>query len=165
MPSSPSPLPTVSRRRVLTTGAALTLLAVAVPACAPVAPSEPDPLAAPLASARHDAALARELAEGATGPTTAALEQIAAQREAHAQALETEINRVAGATPGTTTPVDTGAPSAATLDQLSAALQDSAQRATALATGLSGYRAGLLGSIAAACTVDYTVTLAQGGRR
>jgi hypothetical protein len=39
------------------------------------------------------------------------------------------------------------------------ALRESADSATALAAELSGYRAGLLGSIAASCTASYQVAL------
>lgn len=43
-----------------------------------------------------------------------------------------------------------------------AALRRSADSAAALVPGLSGYRAGLMGSIAAACTAAYTVGLPSG---
>ncbi|MGA9612157.1 MAG: hypothetical protein WBS15_11570, partial [Mycobacterium sp.] len=41
-------------------------------------------------------------------------------------------------------------------------LRASATSASQLASTSSGYRAGLLGSIAAACTASYTVALAVG---
>ena len=43
------------------------------------------------------------------------------------------------------------------------ALRQSADSATELAAKFSGYRAGLLGSIAAACTAAYTVALVPPG--
>ena len=162
MPSSPCSSPMVSRRRALAAGATLAALAVVASACGPTPPPEPDALAGQLELAHHDAALASAAAAGMTGPIAAALEQIAAQRQAHAQALETEINRVSGTTAETTT--STAAPGRVSVDDVVAALQDSAQSATQFATTQSGYRAGLLGSIAAACTVDHTVTLATQGR-
>jgi hypothetical protein len=42
---------------------------------------------------------------------------------------------------------------------VAAALKQSADQATGLAARLSGYRAGLVGSIAASCTAAYTVAL------
>jgi len=42
-------------------------------------------------------------------------------------------------------------------------LRASAASAGQLATTTSGYRAGLLGSIAAACTAAYSVALVSGG--
>jgi hypothetical protein len=44
-----------------------------------------------------------------------------------------------------------------------AALRESADAATQLAANQSGYRAGLLGSIAAACTAAYKVALVPPG--
>jgi hypothetical protein len=43
-----------------------------------------------------------------------------------------------------------------------AALRSSADSATKLAPTLSGYRAGLMGSIAASCVTAYTVALPSG---
>jgi hypothetical protein len=44
-----------------------------------------------------------------------------------------------------------------------AALRQSAESAAELAVKFSGYRAGLVGSIAAACTAAYTVALVTQG--
>ena len=44
------------------------------------------------------------------------------------------------------------------------ALRKSAESATKLVPTLSGYRAGLMGSIAAACTASYTVGLPSEGK-
>uniref|UniRef100_UPI0021F2A53D hypothetical protein n=1 Tax=Mycolicibacillus trivialis TaxID=1798 RepID=UPI0021F2A53D len=107
-----------------------------------------------------DADLAAAAAAGATVPLADLLQQVADRRQAHARVLTTEIARVttvATSTDETTTPAAAGA---ADVAQVVAALGESAQRATAAARTESGYRAGLLGSIAAACTVDSTVTLA-----
>src|SRR6185369_9960426 len=49
-----------------------------------------------------------------------------------------------------------------TVGDVAAALRQSADSATQLAIQQSGYRAGLLGSIAAACTTAYRVALAAG---
>ena len=54
----------------------------------------------------------------------------------------------------------TPAPAAPTAQDVIAALQQSADGAGRLAADLSGYPAGLLASIAAACTAAYTVSLA-----
>jgi hypothetical protein len=43
------------------------------------------------------------------------------------------------------------------------ALRASAETATRLVASSSGYRAGLLGSVAASCTASYTVALVPGG--
>ncbi|WP_353850711.1 hypothetical protein, partial [Sphingomonas sp.] len=49
---------------------------------------------------------------------------------------------------------------AATIGNVISALRASADSAAQAAAALSGYRAGLLGSIAAACTASYSVALA-----
>ncbi|HYP94700.1 MAG TPA: hypothetical protein VER34_16630, partial [Mycobacterium sp.] len=48
---------------------------------------------------------------------------------------------------------------APTTEEVIAALRESADSAGQLAVKQSGYRAGLLGSIAASCTAGYTVAL------
>jgi hypothetical protein len=53
-------------------------------------------------------------------------------------------------------------PKPPTAADVTAALTQSADGATLLATQQTGYRAGLLGSIAAACTAAATVALAAG---
>lgn len=82
---------------------------------------------------------------------------IADQRTAHADALDTEIARLtppptvsetAAAATGTAEPVPAPA-----LTDLSTALSDAGRSAADDARALSGYRAGLLGSISAACTL------------
>ena len=60
-------------------------------------------------------------------------------------------------------PVDPPAPTVKDVDEALRASADSAAQSAAV---LSGYRAGLLGSIAAACTASYSVALTpNGGRR
>ena len=158
----PSPNPTVSRRRVLVGAAALALLGASVAACgSSPPPPEVDELAAQLERARSDSQLATDAAAAARGAT--------------AQALNAVAVRAVGTRPG---PVRRTCPDARSgrahrdPDQhhgrarrasdpkdVIAALRESADSATELAAKMSGYRAGLLGSIAAACTAAYTVAL------
>ncbi|MFD4431843.1 hypothetical protein, partial [Nocardia sp. NPDC058497] len=138
----------------------------------------PDPLAAQEVLARADAAAAQ--AAIALAPRSqAALTTIATERGAHADALRTEIDRVIGVYGDGTTPVHrTGevtvpgpdgqpVPASAvqtptqplTIAQLRDQLVRSQQSAAALARTESGYRAGLLASISAACATEAGVLL------
>ncbi|MGW6424709.1 hypothetical protein ACWF82_18705 [Nocardia sp. NPDC055053] len=138
----------------------------------------PDPLAAQEVLARADAAAAQ--AAIALAPRSqAALTTIATERSAHADALRTEIDRVIGVYGDGTTPVRrTGeitvpgpdgqpVPASAvqtptqplTIAQLRDQLVRSQQSAAALARTQSGYRAGLLASISAACATEAGVLL------
>ena len=158
----PSPNPTVSRRRVLVGAAALALLGASVAACGSSSPPpEVDELAAQLERARSDSQLATDAAAAARGATVEALNAVASERSAHAQALSDELVRMRGAdAPTATTTSTTAAPAEPpTAKDVIAALRQSADSATELAAKMSGYRAGLLGSIAAACTAAYTVAL------
>ncbi|MFR9751843.1 hypothetical protein ACL02S_12505 [Nocardia sp. 004] len=131
---------------------------------------EPDPLAAQEALARADAAAAT--AAIAMEPQRhAALSAIAAERTAHAEALRTEIDRVIGVYADGTTPVrrtqESDAAAAATgtvvapnIVALRTQLTESQKSAADLARTLSGYRAGLLASISAACATQAGVLLA-----
>ncbi len=137
---------------------------------------EPDPLAAQEIAARADAAAAS--AAIAVAPQRhAALTAIAAERTAHADALRTEMDRVIGVYADGTKPVhrtraNGSGPSAVasgsavpptappTVDALRAQLTESRKSAADLARALSGYRAGLLASISAACAVHAGVLLA-----
>lgn len=159
----------VNRRtalRVAGGGTAALLALPALVACAEEPITEPDVLVAHEFSARSDAAAAT--AAIAIDPQrTAALTTIAAERTAHADALRTEIDRAIGVygdgttpavrTPApTTTPAPDAPPSIGALrDQLNA----SQRAATDLAVTQSGYRAGLLASISAACAVQVGVLL------
>lgn len=158
----------LSRRQVLAGGGrgllALTLLGSALAGCAGEPPG-PDPLEAELEAARQDSAMATAAAAAAAPAIAKALSAVADERARHATALIEELARAAGrptptseADAPTTTPTAAAAPPP-NLRDVSGALRRSAQSASALAPTLSGYRAGLLGSIAAACTAAYTVGL------
>ena len=108
-------------------------------------------------------------ATAAPTPVSAALTEVAAERAKHAQALTTEIARLAvnptatssATTSRTTTSSAAAAPPPSLADVVNS-LRASATSASQLASTSSGYRAGLLGSIAAACTASYTVALVIG---
>jgi hypothetical protein len=165
----PNPVPIVSRRRVLFGTAALALFGGALSGCG--SPPTPDPaldvLTGQLGRAHSDSALAATAA-GAAPPTLAsALTAVASIRDAHAQALSDQIARLgatttptssAASTPSAAAPT-TSTPAAPTAQEVIVALQQSAAGAGQAAAGLSGYQAGLLASIAAACTAAYTVSL------
>ena len=167
----PRTLPTISRRRALFSAAALALLGATAACGTAPPPPEYTELTAALEAARADAALATAVA-ATLSPAAApqrALTQVAAERTAHAKALTDELTRIAGkhadawASGTSTAGPSSPAPTASSVDDVVAALQLSAQRATELVTSLDGYRAGLLGSIAAACTAAHSVAL--GGAR
>ena len=165
--SVPSPPPTVSRRRVLFGAAALALLGGTLAACgSSPPPPEVDELATQLDRARSDSQLATDAAAATPPPPTAqALTAVASERSAHAQALSDELVRMVGKKAPTTTATSTTAQpaNAPTTKDVIAALRQSADTAAQLAAKQSGYRAGLLGSIAASCTAAYTVALVPAG--
>jgi hypothetical protein len=156
---------------VLVGGAALAMLGLTVPGCtSPPSPPAVDELEAQLALARRDSELATAAAAAATKQVSAALTEVASERARHAQALATEIARLAvkptssssaAASPTTITSAVPAPPPS--LADVVNSLRASAASAGDLATTDSGYRAGLLGSIAAACTAAYTVALVFGG--
>lgn len=165
----------LSRRRVLVHGSrgmlALVTLAALLPACGSDQATGPDPLEPELAAARSDAALAAAAADAA--PALApALRVIADERNRHAAALVEELARAAGKpTPAADSPGATASATAAPspnpppgVREVADALRRSADSAAKLVPTLSGYRAGLLGSIAAACTAAHTVGLAPAGQ-
>ncbi len=130
----------------------------------PEPPPEVDELAAQLDRARSDSQLATDAAAAARGDIAQALTAVASERSAHAQALTDELVRMRGTdapTSATSEPTSTTAEpaKAPTVQDVIGALRVSADSAANLAAKLSGYRAGLLGSIAAACTAAYTVAL------
>jgi len=90
--------------------------------------------------------------------------RVSADRSQHAQALTAEIKRLAPTSSATTSPSTTTTTSGAPppLASVVTSLKASADSARQLASTSSGYRAGLLGSIAASCTASYTVALAFG---
>lgn len=168
--ADPFPSRVFSRRRVLA-GSGRGLLALALvgtaAACGRSEPPAPDPLEAELAAARRDSELATAAAKGAKPAIAAALSEVAAERSRHATALVEELARAAGKptpteAPETTsaTPAPTGQPAPPPrLRDVVDALRTSADSAAKLVPTLSGYRAGLMGSIAAACTTSFTVGL------
>lgn len=166
----PSPFGGITRRRVLLDGgrglALFALLGAASTACGTNPPPEPDPLERQAELARHDSELAASAAKAAPPALAPALTEVAAERGRHATALAEEIARVAGKPAPTTTTTATTTTSAAaaapTVADVVAALRISADSATKLAPTLTGYRAGLLGSIAASCVSAYTVALPSG---
>jgi hypothetical protein len=159
MPGAPG----ISRRRMLTGAAALAALGAAACACGSPKPPQPDELEAPLDLARRDSQLARAAAKAAGAFYAPLLNVVADERADHAKALSAEIARASGAT---TTPLSPPVPSTSAAGSppartdVIAALHESADSAAKLAANLSGYRAGLLGSIAASCTASVTVPLA-----
>lgn len=172
----PSPEPKIDRRALLTgagRGAlgvlAATLVAGSASACGARDEPEVDPLQTQLDFATADAELARTVATAAAPGPTRALNRVATEREEHAQALATEIARAAGvtslpttsptSTPATTTGITGPQAPPPSVGDVVAALRRSAISAGQLVPSLSGYRAGLLASIAAACTASYTVSL------
>jgi hypothetical protein len=171
----PSAVPVTSRRGVLAGGAALAALGVVVSACGESPPKPPavEELLGPLDQARHDSALAGAAAAavGVAPQIAAALSVVANQRAAHARALSTEIARAAGklsastsetTTPGPPAPPGPPPPPPPVADVINA-LRTSADNAARLVSAESGYRAGLLASIAASCTASYQVALVPGG--
>lgn len=160
MPSAPD---RISRRRLLAGTAVLGVLGVSAAACGSAPPPpEVDELAAQLDRARADSRLATDAAETARPPLKQALTAVAAERDAHARALTDELVRLVGTEAPTTTPSTSTAEPARppTVRDVIGALRQSAESATGLAAQMSGYRAGLLGSIAAACTAAWQVALA-----
>ncbi|MBU9764591.1 hypothetical protein FR943_12125 [Mycobacterium sp. TNTM28] len=166
----PSAHADISRRRVLLSAAALALLSTTAAACGTSTPQpEVDGLTAQLDRARADAALATAAAAAQPGraPANRALNAVAADRNAHAEALVNELTRMGAAPLSTATSTSTATPTPDSgthpgspgVDDVVGALKESAERAGRLAATLSGYRAGLLGSIAASCTAAYTVAL------
>ncbi|OBG71452.1 hypothetical protein A5714_23010 [Mycobacterium sp. E2462] len=171
-----SAVPAVTRRNVLAGGAALAALATVGSACGKSAPKAPtvEQLLGPLDQARHDSALAAAAASAVGNPpqVAAALSVVASQRAAHARALATEVARAAGKL-ATTSTSETASPAPAQpagpppppppVSDVINALHASADSASRLVGTESGYRAGLLASIAASCTASYTVALVPGG--
>ncbi|MRH92704.1 hypothetical protein GFY24_35690 [Nocardia sp. SYP-A9097] len=159
----------MDRRAVLRLagGGVLAVAAVsALTACTKEHPPElPDPLLAQEESARTDAVSAQ--AAIATNPDKAGvLQTIATQRGAHADALRAEIDRAIGTYGDGTTPSKRAAPPTPAapipplaVSQLHTSLSQAQRSAADLSIQLSGYRAGLLGSISASCATQAGVLL------
>jgi hypothetical protein len=153
-------------------GAATLALLGAAAACGKPAPRlDVDALVAQLDRAQADSELAATVATTAPPPVAKALTAIAAERAAHAQALTDELTRMNGAptptaattTSSSTTTTTTGEPpQPPTTKDVVASLRQAADAAATAAAQQSGYRAGLLGSIAASCTTAFTVALGGG---
>lgn len=121
---------------------------------------EPDPLLAQAARARTDASTATALI--AASPDLAApLTTISSERTAHADALDAEVARAAGATTSDTPSSTTTAPAAEapTVELLRERLTQSQRSAADVGRTLQGFRAGMLASISAACAVQTAVLL------
>ncbi len=163
---------------MLAGAAALAALGVVASACGESAPKPPavENLLGPLDQARKDSALAGAAAAavGVAPQIAAALTVVATQRAAHARALSTEIARAAGkltSSSSETTPPPTSSsqaepgppPPPPPVSDVINSLRASAESAGRLVTTESGYRSGLLASIAASCTASYQVALVPGG--
>ncbi|UKN42380.1 hypothetical protein MLPF_1770 [Mycobacterium lepromatosis] len=171
----PSAVPVINRRGVLAGGGALAVLGVCFSACSasPAKTPEIEELLGPLDQARHDSALASAAATaiGNLPQITAALAVVAIQRAAHARALATEISQGTGKLSSYANDTTSPGPSPASpppkppppISDVIDALRTSAEGASRLVSTSSGYRAGLLASIAASCTASYTVALVPGG--
>jgi hypothetical protein len=154
---------------------ALAALGAVASACDKSAPKPPpvEQLLGPLDQARHDSALAGAAAAVGNPPqVAAALTVVASQRAAHARALSAEISRATGklaTSPSSEAPSPSQAqpagppPPPPPVSDVIDALRASADSASRLVGTESGYRAGLLASIAASCTASYTVALVPGG--
>jgi hypothetical protein len=143
--------------------ATLAALGVTSSACGkPPPPPELDDLMAQRDRARTDSQLASDAAAAALPPLRPALAAVSSDRSKHAEALSDEIARMTGqaATSSSATTTSTAPAPAPTAKDVAAALRASADSAGQLAVQMSGYRAGLLGSIAASCTAAYMVALA-----
>ncbi|WP_305094728.1 hypothetical protein [Prescottella sp. R16] len=160
--------PQLSRRAALRAAGGVVLGAsvlVAATGCSDSGSSdtsaEVEALTAQAERARRDAANA-SAAIAAAPDRAAALTVIAAERTAHADALDAEIARAGGSMSSVTS--DTAATSAVvpvppSVDLLRTDLAESQKESASLARTQSGYRAGLLGSISAACAVQQAVLL------
>ena len=166
LPAFPDPI--LSRRRVLALAFLGPALGSATLACGRSGPTEPDPLEDQLTAARRDSEMAAAAAKAAAPGFAPGLSVVAAERARHATALVEELARAAGkptpsaeeaaATSAAPTPTAKPAPPPSVAD-VAKALRESAGSAAKLAPTLSGYRAGLMGSIAAACATSAAIGL------
>lgn len=154
----------LSRRSVLRAAVGAAAIGVLVSACGRDEHNEPDTLLPQLGgSLRCGAGHRRRGRPGLNPATVAAYTEVAAERGKHADALAAEITRATGSSPTSSTTAAGGsvaAPAPARRDVV-AALTRSAESASGRAVTESGYRAGLLGSIAASCTALYLVGLPE----
>lgn len=168
LPAFPDPV--LSRRRVLALAILGPVLGSAAVACGRGAPPGPDPLEDQLKAARRDTEMAAAAAKAAAPGFAPGLSVVAAERARHAAALVEELARAAGKpTPTAEETTASAAPSTSagpavpppppSVEDVAKALRESADSAAKLAPTLSGYRAGLLGSIAAACATSAALGL------
>lgn len=147
-----------TRRAVLRAGTGAAVAAVAagltgLGSCTRT-PPQPDELEAALAAARADAGLADALV--AARPDLAArVRPVAGDRRAHADALDREVRRArpdrADALDAAPPPPPVPAPAADGVAALRDALTRARDGGRTLALGTTGYRCGLLASVAACC--------------
>jgi hypothetical protein len=150
MPRDRTELP----RRGVLLGAATAFVALPAAACSHEKKSPPDPLLALESLARSDAATAHAIAT--RYPEATYVAEVGKARAAQAQALRREIDRVAGGPAPSTTRAVPPPPKLpdgqkAAVKQLSDSLAAAGRNASALVPSLPGYRAGLVGSVAAGC--------------
>ncbi|MGA9869532.1 MAG: hypothetical protein WBQ44_00060 [Rhodococcus sp. (in: high G+C Gram-positive bacteria)] len=171
MPTSATLRP-FSRRAALKLGAGTAITGIALAGAVSCSSDDGeaqtvDTLTTHLGLARRDAAAA--LASIATAPELAdVLRTVQFERTAHADALVAEIDRVAGVVAGASTSAQAPPESAPTTSsappptptELTTFLSESQRGAADSARNESGYRAGLLGSISAACAVQYMLVSA-----
>ncbi|WP_338892785.1 hypothetical protein [Rhodococcus sovatensis] len=159
--------PSLSRRSAIRLAAGAALATVGLVTTAGCSSGEDtaatvDTLTTHLRRARKDADMAAALI-AILPERVNELSVIQSERSAHADSLAAEIDRVSGgesippSTPSTTTTTQVPPP---TLEELLTGLSESGRSAADSARNESGYRAGLLGSISAACTVQSIVVLA-----
>ncbi|MFC5289319.1 hypothetical protein ACFPM7_19885 [Actinokineospora guangxiensis] len=143
--------PGVTRRAVL-----VGIAVGAVAACTdPEPPPPPDPLSALLVRAEADKALAAAVA-AAVPALKASAGEVARVRGDHAAALRAEVERERPPAPSSTTapppaPPKAPADAAAAKKALVQALTKAQEEATALVASLPRHRAGMVGSVVAAC--------------
>ncbi|SFD77250.1 hypothetical protein SAMN04487819_10357 [Actinopolyspora alba] len=149
-----APAGNVDRRTLLRLSALATLSPVLL-SCSGSAEPDPDPLVELAETARADAELARATAE--SHPDLAESARLVANaREEHAGELRREIDRLTGggSTTTSTAPAErqgTAAGSEQAAERLRAALREAQRQAARTVPELSGYRAGLAGSVSAGC--------------
>jgi hypothetical protein len=143
----------VSRRAALRLGALAALIPVAACTSEPEKPPPPDPLAELAVQARSDAAMAKAIAAAQPGIAEAAT-AVSEARGEHAKVLQAEVNRARPPAPSSSSssapPPAPEVPAdgkTALLDALTAAEKS----ASDLVPSVERYRAGMLGSVAAAC--------------
>ncbi|MDG3010949.1 hypothetical protein G4X40_12390 [Rhodococcus sp. D2-41] len=157
--TGPATMPRRSVLRIAGAGLGLGLAGLTVAACSSDDSGQSvDPLIALSRSARQDAATATAMVAKFPDRATA-LTQIGTERTAHADAFDTEIARAAGATTASATATAVAPEPTTTLDQLRSTLRQSQREAAGVARTLSGYRAGLTGSVGAACAAEVAVLL------